>query len=59
LHKSSKVLEWGPVSEGYPDVERYPGMGPYDTGAALGSWVPCPGAGSTAAVVLRVPDGSA
>ena len=34
LHKSSEVLEWGPVLEGYPDAERYPGTGSYDTGAA-------------------------
>ena len=40
LHKSSEVLEWGPVLEGYSDAERYldaeryPGTGAYDTGAA-------------------------
>jgi hypothetical protein len=33
LHKGSEALEWGPVLEGYPDAERHPGMGPYDTGA--------------------------
>jgi hypothetical protein len=33
LHKGAEVLEWGPTLEGYPGGERYPGTGPYDTGA--------------------------
>ena len=33
LHKGSEVLEWGLELEGQPGTERYPGTGPYDTGA--------------------------
>jgi hypothetical protein len=33
LHKGSEALEWGPALEGQPGAERYPGTGPYDTGA--------------------------
>ena len=33
LHKGSEALEWSPAPEGDPGAERYPGTGPYDTGA--------------------------
>ena len=33
LHRGSEVLEWGLALEAYPGTERYPGTGPYDTGA--------------------------
>ena len=33
LHKGSEVLEWGLELEEQPGTERYPGTGPYDTGA--------------------------
>ncbi len=33
LHGGSEALEWGPELEGQPGTERYPGTGPYDTGA--------------------------
>ena len=33
LHKGSEVLEWGLELEGQPGTERYPGTGPYHTGA--------------------------
>jgi len=33
LHIGSEALEWGSALEGYAEPERYPGTGPYDTGA--------------------------
>src|SRR5215212_5109318 len=33
LHKGSEPLEWDPAPEREPGAERYPGTGPYDTGA--------------------------
>jgi len=33
LHKGSEALEWSSAPEGDPGAERYPGTGPYDTGA--------------------------
>ncbi|HJQ30499.1 MAG TPA: hypothetical protein VJ827_14260 [Rubrobacter sp.] len=33
LHAGSEYLEWGPTLQGEPGTERFPGTGPYDTGA--------------------------
>ena len=33
VHKGSESLEWGPALERRLGTERYPGTGPYDTGA--------------------------
>ena len=33
LHIGSETLEWDSASERDPGAERYPGTGPYDTGA--------------------------
>jgi hypothetical protein len=33
LHGGSERLEWGPALEEEADEARYPGTGPYDTGA--------------------------
>jgi hypothetical protein len=33
LHAGAERLEWGPVLEDAAGTERFPGIGPYDTGA--------------------------
>jgi hypothetical protein len=33
LHVGSERPEWGPAREGSEGAERFPGTGPYDTGA--------------------------